>query len=132
MKIDHLALWCDDVETMRTFYMKYFGCASNEKYYNPTKKYTSYFLSFDDKGCRIELMHRPDITTEPIKRGFQKGMAHFDIEVGDEKMVDMMAEHFRQDGYTIVGEPRRTGDGYYEAAVLDPENNYVEISAVKL
>lgn len=29
----------------------------------------------------------------------------------------------------LFGEPRTTGDGYYESVVLDPEGNYLEISA---
>lgn len=129
MKIDHLAIWCDNIEIMNSFYTKYFECESNTKYYNHTKEFTSYFLSFDDGDCRIELMNRPDILSESIKRGFTKGIAHFDIEVNDEEMVKSLTEKLRADGYTIASEPRRTGDGYYEVAILDPEGNYVEISA---
>ena len=60
MKIEHLAIWVNDLEKMKTFYTKYFNASSGEKYHNPTKNFTSYFLSFD-KGCRLELMHRLDI-----------------------------------------------------------------------
>lgn len=74
-------------------------------------------------------MNRPDIVGEPVKRGFMKGIAHFDIEVGNEEMVDSLTERLRMDGYNIASEPRKTGDGYYEAGVLDPEGNYIEISA---
>ena len=129
MKIHHFAIWCDNIELMRTFYMKYFGCTSNERYCNPTKNYTSYFLSFADGGSQIELMNRPDITDEPPRRGFAKGIAHLDIEVGAEQTVDFLTMQLRSDGYTIASEPRKTGDGYYEAGILDPEGNYVEISA---
>lgn len=129
MRIHHLAIWCNDIELMRTFYMKYFGCESNQLYHNPNKNYTSYFLSFDGGDCRIELMNRTDIKDEPTKRGFVMGMAHFDIEVGDENKVNTITEQLRLDGYTIASEPRKTGDGYYEAGILDPEGNYVEISA---
>jgi lactoylglutathione lyase len=131
MKIDHLALWCNDIEKMREFYMKYFNCTSNKKYYNPKKQFSSYFLSFEEGDCRIELMNRKDIDDEPTKRGFMKGIAHFDIEVGDKKKVDSLYKELEQDGYTIASQPRVTGDGYYELAVLDPEGNYVEISAEK-
>lgn len=129
MRIDHFAIWCDDIEAMRTFYTTYFDCVSNNRYHNPSKNYTSYFLSFGGGDCRIELMNRPDIVNEPAKRGFMKGIAHFDIEVGNEEMVDSLTERLRTDGYNIVSEPRKTGDGYYEAGVLDPEGNYIEISA---
>ncbi len=130
MRIDHFAIWCDDIEAMRTFYTTYFECESNELYHNPTKNYRSYFLSFPGSDCRIELMNRPDITETPLKRGFVKGIAHFDIEVGNEDKVDSLTEELRNAGYSIASEPRRTGDGYYEAGILDPEGNYVEISAV--
>lgn len=130
MKIDHLALWCDDIETMKSFYCTYFGCTSNAMYHNQRKSFCSYFLTFGKGECRIELMTRPDITSEPQHRGFAKGIAHFDIVVGDEAAVDALTERLRADGYTIASEPRHTGDGYYESAVLDPEGNYVELSAL--
>lgn len=129
MRIDHIAIWCDDIEEMRKFYTTYFACTSGAAYHNTAKNYTSYFLSFDQTQCRIELMNRPDIADEPSKRGFTKGIAHFDIEVGDESAVDQLTERLRADGYTIASETRRTGDGYYEAGIVDPEGNYVEISA---
>lgn len=129
MKIDHFAIWCDDIEIMHSFYTKYFECESNLKYHNQTKKYSSYFLSFKDSDCRIELMNRPDIAAPTTMRGFTTGIAHFDIEVGNESVVVALTERLRSEGYTIASEPRKTGDGYYEAAVLDPEGNYIEISA---
>lgn len=129
MRIDHLAIWCNDLEQMRTFYTTYFHCTSHEKYHNAAKNYTSYFLTFADGDCRMELMHRPDIVEEPTCRGFLKGIAHFDLEVGDEAAVDGLTEQLRADGYTIASPTRRTGDGYYEAGIIDPEGNYIEISA---
>jgi len=129
MKIDHLALWCDDPEEMRAFYMQWFGCTSNELYRNQAKRFRSYFLSFGEGGARIELMHRDDIVDTPLHRGFTKGMAHFDIAVGDRQAVDLLTERMRAAGVRIASEPRRTGDGCYESAILDPEGNYVELSA---
>ena len=38
-------------------------------------------------------------------------------------------ELFRRDGYAIVGEPRTSGDGYYEGVILDPDGNRVELVA---
>lgn len=129
MKIDHLAIWTDDIERMRQFYLTYFDATCGEKYVNPNKNYTSYFLTFGEGGTRIELMHRPDINDMPGKRGFTKGFAHFAITVGSKEAVDGLTERLRADGYAIAGEPRTTGDGYYESAFLDPEDNYVEIVA---
>lgn len=128
MKIDHLAIWVDDLEKMREFYLNYFSVISNEKYTNTKKGFTSYFLDFGEDKTRIELMNRQDIVQEPDKRGFMKGIAHFAISVGSKEAVNDLTERLRADNYTIESEPRTTGDGYYESVVLDPEGNYVEIS----
>ncbi len=128
MKIDHIAIWAEDIERLRTFYITYFGMQNGAKYTNPTKHFTSYFLSFSGEETRIELMHRPDIQ-DPASRGNLKGLAHFCISVGSEETVRAFTERLRADGYTILSEPRTTGDGCYESAVADPEGNYVEISA---
>lgn len=129
MKIEHLAIWVDDLEIMRQFYLKYFNVSSGVKYTNEKKGFTAYFLMFGDDKTRLELMHRNDIIDEPKKRGFMKGIAHFAISVGGKEAVDELTKRLRADHYIIESEPRTTGDGYYESVVLDPEGNYVEISA---
>ena len=42
--------------------------------------------------------------------------------------MDELTGRLRNGGFRIVGEPRTTGDGYYESVVLDPEENIVEIT----
>lgn len=128
MKIEHLAIWADDIELLRAFYMKYFNLRCGDRYINPIKNFTSYFLFFEEEETSIELMHKPDMGT-PVSRGNLMGLAHFSIAVGSPEMVDTLTERLRKDGYTILSEPRTTGDGYYESAVADPEGNYVEITA---
>lgn len=127
MKIEHIAIWVDDIEKMREFYQRYFGVSCGEKYTNPNKGYTSYFLSFADVGCRIELMNRPDIDSLSSRRGMTTGLAHISISVGDREDVDRLTQRLRHDGHTVVGEPRTTGDGYYESVIADPEGNYIEL-----
>lgn len=127
MKIDHIAIWGEDIELLRTFYMRYFNMSCNDKYVNLKKNFSSYFLSFDDGGARIEIMNIPG-KDAPASRGDLKGLAHFAISVGCKENVDDMAQRLRKDGYTILSDPRTTGDGYYECAVADPEGNYVEIT----
>jgi len=128
MEIDHLAIWADDLELLRQFYMKYFNMTCGEKYVNSKKSYTSYFLSFGNDKTRIELMHIPELQQNPASRKYVKGLAHFSISVGGKEDVNILTELLRKDGLTIVGEPRTTGDGYYESVVLDPEGNYIEIT----
>jgi lactoylglutathione lyase len=129
MKIEHLAIWVDNLETMKTFYLKYFETNSGEKYTNEKNQYTAYFIYFGDVKTRLELMNKPDIAPSIRQRGFTKGIAHFAISVGGKEKVNELTEKLRSDGYTIFSEPRTTGDGYYESVVLDPEGNYLEISA---
>jgi len=128
IRIEHIALWVDDLEKMRSFYSDYFNAVSGEKYINPKKGYSSYFLKFPGSETRIELMNRFDIDTEPCKRGFMKGIAHVAFSVGSKDLVNSLTERLRTDKYSIESEPRTTGDGYYESVVLDPEGNYVEIA----
>ena len=129
MKIEHIAIWVDDLEKMRQFYRTYFNVSCGEKYVNPKKQYASYFLSFGPGQSRIELMHRPDIGENTGKRGFTKGLAHLSLSLGSKEAVNQLTERLRKADYTIASEPRTTGDVYYESAVLDPEGNYIELLA---
>ena len=131
MKIEHLAIWVKDLDKMKVFYEKYFHAKAGELYHNPTKQFKSYFLSFES-GCRLELMKKPtipdnlnDVLAEYI------GIIHFAIATGSKERVDDLTEELRRDGFSIVGEPRTTGDGYYESVVLDPEGNRIEVTASK-
>jgi lactoylglutathione lyase len=128
MRIEHVAFWVDNLETMCKFYSDYFSAVCGEKYVNPKKGYSSYFLKFPDGESRIELMSRLDIVDAPYKRGFMKGIAHMAFSVGNKEKVDNLTERLRGDNFVIESEPRTTGDGYYESVVLDPEGNYIEIS----
>ena len=128
MKIEHIAIWVKDLEKSRMFYRKYFGAVSNEKYRNPVKNFESFFLSFEN-GCRLELMTRPDIQENENSFEAQKyGIIHLAFSTGSREKVDLLTEILRNDGYRIAGEPRTTGDGYYESVILDPEGNIIEIT----
>ena len=109
-------------------YVNYFGMKFNKRYTNTDKNYSSYFLSFEEASSRIELMHRPDIKDSTGKQSVSFGLTHFSISVGSKKRVDDLTRKLRTDGYKIVGEPRTTGDGYYESVIEDCEGNWVEIT----
>ena len=128
MKIEHIGIWVDNLEEMKSFYSTYFKMVAGSLYQNHQKHYSSYFLAFPDSPTRMELMKRNDITISQSNRGQQLGVAHLAISVGSKEMVDMITERLREDGFTVEGEPRTTGDGYYESVVLDPERNPVEIT----
>lgn len=126
MRIAHIAIWVHDLERLKDFYCRYFNGISNDRYHNPVKKFSSYFLSFEN-GCRLELMQRPDIK-EREDNHLQTGLAHLAFSTGSKEKVDTLTNLLRSNGYQITGEPRTTGDGYYESVVLDPENNMIEIT----
>jgi lactoylglutathione lyase len=124
MQIDHIAIWTENLENEKDFYLKYFKCRANDKYINPVKQFSSYFINFND-GARIELMQRIDIREG--RAGDTLGIAHLALNVGSREKVDYLTEILEKDGVTIVSKPRITGDGYYESVILDPENNVIEI-----
>ena len=127
MKIEHIAIWVRDLEKTKDFYTTYFQMSCGEKYLNEKKLFSSYFLSFDG-GARIEIMHRPDISEQAAKAGTFFGLTHFAISVGSRERVDELTEIIREAGFEVTGEPRTTGDGYYESVISDPEGNVVEIT----
>jgi lactoylglutathione lyase len=129
MKIEHIAIWAKDIEQLKDFYVRYFNAAPGEKYFNPKKNFESYFLNFES-GCRLEIMQMPGIpdSANDIYKQFS-GLIHFAIATGSNAAVDSLTESLRSNGYEVVGEPRTTGDGYYESVVLDPEGNRIEITA---
>jgi lactoylglutathione lyase len=127
MKIEHLAIWVSDIEQMRMFYEQYFNGKAGDKYLNPKKKFTSYFLSFKE-GARLEIMHKPEIFCMLDHEKKFLGLVHLAISVGSKEKVDTLTNQLRTDGFEIAGDPRTTGDGYYESVVLDPEGNRIEIT----
>lgn len=127
MKIEHIAFWVNDLEGMKNFYQQYFHMDCGKKYENKSKKFSSYFLSFGS-GARIEIMQRPDISEYVGRKGVTIGLTHLAISVGTREKVDELTEWLRSDGFEIVGEPRTTGDGFYESIISDSEGNHIEIT----
>lgn len=127
-KIEHLAIWVKDLEKMKAFYTHWFGFQSNNKYVNPTKGFSSYFLQAKENNhCRIELMASEKALVNAPNETFY-GLAHIALSVGSERNVDELTENMRAAGVNILGEPRWTGDGYYESVVEDPEGNKIELT----
>jgi lactoylglutathione lyase len=128
-RIDHVAVWTADLDRLAQFYVAYFGATAGERYANAAKGFASRFLTFDG-GTRIELMSSSTLALAPLGPGEQRrGFTHVALSVGSEQAVDALTQRLRQDGHVVVDGPRRTGDGYYESVVLDPDGNRVEISA---
>lgn len=126
MRIEHAAIYVNDIEAEKKFFTRYFGASAGEMYHNKNTGFSSYFLSFDG-GARLELMTAPelqDMDKLPLRTGF----AHLAFSVGSCKEVDALTERLRADGYAVVSGPRVTGDGYYESCILDAEGNRIEMT----
>ncbi len=126
MKIEHVALYVNDLEKARCFFMKYLGARSNEGYHNLKTNFRSYFLSFDD-GARLEIMNKPEMPDFPRELA-RTGYAHIAFSVGSKEKVDVLTEELKADGYEVVSGPRTTGDGCYESCIVAIEGNQIEIT----
>ena len=126
MKLNHIAMYVNDLERARDFFVSYFGATSNEGYHNPKTDFRSYFLSFDD-GTKLEIMTKPDLTDSgDFLNRF--GYAHIAFSIGSKDAVDSLTQRMKEDGYPVISGPRTTGDGYYESCILGFEGNLVEIT----
>ena len=129
MILEHAAIWTDDLERLKEFYVQYLDGRSGKKYVNTNKNYESYFVSFG-YGARLELMTRPNLPenhndTVSLQH---KGIIHLAFETATKKEVDEKARLFESNGFEILDGPRTTGDGYYEFVTLDPDKNRIEIT----
>lgn len=126
MKIEHIAMYVNDLEKAKNFFIYYFGGKPSDLYHNKTTDFCSYFLSFES-GARLELMNRPNMTDNE-KALTRTGFIHIAFSLGSKKAVDDLTEKIRKDGYKIISGPRTTGDGYYESCFVDFEGNQIEIT----
>ncbi|MBO5144655.1 MAG: VOC family protein [Lachnospiraceae bacterium] len=126
MKIEHIAMYVNDLEGARQFFERYMGAVSNNLYHNPKTGLQSYFLTFDN-GARLEIMKKPDMVD--AEKSFQRtGYIHIAFSVGSKEKVDLLTEQMREDGYEVISGPRTTGDGYYESCIVAVEGNQIELT----
>ena len=126
MKIEHIALYTNDLEKTKSFFEKYLGARANAGYHNTKTGFHSYFLSFDD-GARLEIMNRPEMSDLP-KELARTGYVHIAFSVGSKEKVDELTAVLKADGFEVISGPRTTGDGYYESCIVAIEQNQIEIT----
>lgn len=126
MRVEHIAMYVEDLEKARDFFVTYLGGRSNEGYHNAKTGFHSYFISFED-GARLELMNRPEMDDAP-KTPARTGLIHIAFSVGGKEQVDALTARLRADGYEVASGPRTTGDGYYESCVIGMEGNQIELT----
>ena len=118
-RIEHAAAWVSDLDRACDFYRRWFGATVGPQYSSATRPFTSRFLELGS-GARLELMSAPK---EPPR------IAHIAISLGSRAAVDDLVSAMSAAGVPLAGGPRVTGDGYYEAVVMDADGNLVEITA---
>ena len=126
MKIEHVAMYVNNLEAARDFFLKYLGGKSNDGYHNVNTDFRSFFISFDD-GARLELMNKPGLV-DAKKQLTRTGYIHIAFSVGSKEKVDELTDHLKNDGFEVVSGPRTTGDGYYESCIVAIEGNQIEIT----
>ena len=126
MKIEHIAMYVNDLEAAKDFFVTYLDGIANELYHNKSTDFRSYFISFDD-GARLEIMNKPEMS-DPAKDIARTGYAHVAFSVGSEEKVDELTALLKVDGYEVLSGPCTTGDGYYESCVVAVEGNQIEIT----
>ena len=126
MVIEHVAMYVNDLEKARDFFVSLLNGKSNDGYYNEKTGFRSYFVSFDG-GARIEIMNKPDMSDDN-KDLNRTGYAHLAFSVGSKDRVDELTVKIRNAGYKVVSGPRTTGDGYYESCIVAFEGNQIELT----
>lgn len=125
MKIAHVALWTRNLNAQKSFWQEFFSGTSNELYVSKNRPgFHSHFISLHE-GPTIELMSLNDLDSGPNGKELT-GWAHIAINVGSRDEVDLMVAKATQLGI-LVSPARKTGDGFYEAIIRDPDGNLIEI-----
>lgn len=126
MRIEHIAMYVNNLEAARDFFVTYLSGRSNDGYHNKTTNFRSYFISFDD-GARLEIMNKPGVADQENSLS-RMGYIHIAFSVGSKERVDALTSKLKADGFEVVSGPRTTGDGYYESCIVAIEGNQIEIT----
>ena len=126
MKIVHAAMYVNDLEAAKNFFVSYLGAVPNAGYRNVKTGFRSYFLTFGD-GARLELMNKPGLPDDE-KTSSRTGYIHIAFSVGSKENVDSLTQQLKEAGYEVISGPRTTGDGYYESCIIGIEGNQIELT----
>ena len=99
MKIDHIAMYVNDLEKAKNFFVRYFEGVAGPLYKNPVTRFQSYMISFED-GTRLELMKAAHMTDDP-KPLDRTGYAHICFSVATKDEVDAKCKLLKADGFQV-------------------------------
>jgi lactoylglutathione lyase len=126
MKIAHVALWTTDIDRLASFWKTMFGARIGALYESKNRPgFRSRFIQLAD-GATIEIMSGTWIIAEVNSE--RVGYAHIAISLGSREAVDALASKASDLGI-LSSRPRMTGDGFYEAVIIDPDGNPVEVTS---
>ena len=126
MRIEHVAMYVNDLERARDFFVRFLCGNSNDGYRNENTGFSSYFISFES-GARLEIMNKPSVSDDN-KGPERSGYSHIAFSVGSKEKVDEMTRMIVAAGYEVISGPRTTGDGYYESCIVAIEGNLIELT----
>lgn len=131
--LEHIALWTYRLEEQKAFYCSYFKGTAGQIYESESEfhaQFASYFISFP-AGSRLEIMQMPGIANSAYQPGGEAiGLTHLAFAVETKEEVDALVQRAYAENRTVLMEPHMTGDLYYEACILDPDGNRVEVVVV--
>jgi len=126
MRIEHIAMYVQDLAKAKYFFEHYLGAKADAGYHNKETDFCSYFLSFEE-GARLEIMNKPGLAD--LEKGLARtGYIHLAFSVGSKAQVDRLTLALKKDGFEVVSGPRTTGDGYYESCIVGIEGNQIELT----
>ena len=79
MKIEHIAMYVNDLEAAKDFFVTFLCGVSGSEYHNEKTGFRSYFISFGD-GARLEIMNKPDLNDDH-KSPDRTGYAHIALHM---------------------------------------------------
>lgn len=124
MKVDHVAIYVNDLEAEKDFFVKYFNATASSKFQTFRGDFDNYILRFSDDS-RLVIM--TDSSIDAKKASYRTGIARFAFLCDDRKEVDDIMDKLAADG-VIAQIPRINEDGFYEAVVVDPEGNEIVVT----
>jgi len=129
MKLDHIAIWTNQLEVLKDFYERFFDGKAGELYEDATANIVCCYVYFPE-GSKLELLQAPQLRERHYpKKDRVQGYTHLAFDVGSKEKVDTITAEIEKAGYEIEAPARMITKWFYESAIFDPDGNIVEINS---